>query len=116
MTTTRYIHIPHSDWLLDRGYRRFDNRGMLFDSPDKVLFQKRFDTVSGELFIEVNVYDYSNLPGGIRYEVAVQLNGSITMNVTIFTLFNNNLVERLPGIELIVLKHLNHAQNAITIQ
>ena len=102
--TTRTIYVPHSDWLIDRGYRRFDNRGMLFDSPDKVLFQKRFDTVSGELFIEVNVYDYPNLTGGIRYEVSAQLECTITMNVTIFTLFNNNLVERLPGIEYYIMR------------
>lgn len=98
MTTTRYIHVPHSNWLCDQGYRRFDNRGMLFDSTDKVMFQKRFMTGS-ELYIAVNAYDYPDLPGGIRYEVSAQMNGTITMNITIFTLFDHDLIERLPSIE-----------------
>lgn len=103
MTTTK-LHITHSDWIVDRGYIRHDNRGMATDSPNKVLFQKRFNTTEGELYINVNAWVYPNLPGGIRYEVEAQLNGSITMNVAIFTLFDNDLVLRLPGIENYVLR------------
>lgn len=98
----KQIHITHSDWLREMGYVRF--MGAL-ETPYQVLFQKKIEInhLDG-LVINVNAFNHPNMPGGIRYEVEAQLSNTITMNVTIFTLFDGDLIERLPGIEDYVLR------------
>ena len=96
----------HDEYLKLHGYtmQRQEVQIKLFAGVT-TYYQKRVDIDEYDmLIVEVTAHDYPRLPGGIRYEVSAQLNSTITMNVTLFTLFDKDLVQRLAGIERYIVR------------
>lgn len=90
--TQQAFKCTHHDWLLQRGYQFHTSKFPLITGSE-VYYQKAFNG----LYINVQVYDFFNQ--GYRYEIAAQLNGTLTMNVQVFTLFDTTLIDKLPNVE-----------------
>ena len=96
-------NIQHADWLKSQGYQRHECNKLMPFSGD-CFYQK---TIGNDVGINVIVYTPKGkhqLPGGTRYEITSQLQGTITMDISLFTLFEGNLQERLAGIEAYVIE------------
>lgn len=94
--TQQAFKCTHHDWLLQRGYQFHTSKFPLITGSE-VYYQKAFNG----LYINVQVYDFTELMNTehFRYEIAAQLNGTLTMNVLVFTLFDGNLIDKLASIE-----------------
>lgn len=94
--TQRAFKCTHHNWLIERGYT-FHVSKYPSITHCEVYYQKLFN----DLHINVQVYDFTELMNieHFRYEIAAQLNGKLTMNVLVFTLFDGNLTDKLASVE-----------------
>lgn len=91
--------VLHGSWLVERGYHRY--KPVVIERGALAVFSRRLED---EYNIGVRAYNTDWLEHGTRYEVEAQLYGDITMNITLFTLFDKDLQSRLAGIEAYVIE------------
>lgn len=92
----RAFKCTHHNWLIERGYT-FHVSKYPSITHCEVFYQKAFD----DLHVNVQVHDFAHYSDSrhFRYEIAAQLNGTLTMNVLVFTLFDGNLIDKLASVE-----------------
>lgn len=96
--------MKHYNYLVQRGYIVCNQESLPKITPKQV-FQKRF---TDDLYINIIAYNPACTPDGVvRYEIEFQFHKDIAMSVIIFTLFEHDIVERLPRIEQYIIRLYN---------